>query len=304
MKLSHFFSPDLLWALLLLTAFLSTGCAGKKPEVEVTQPGLQEPSAQEKVPQSTEASDKRVYTDEHGKFELVKTPTGYVKERVDDPEIVPKKSFSRESKTSKPISKKNDTQKIETPTPAPALEKSFPPQTIPEKNSQREENEDKGQKTVLNFDNADLNEVLITMADILGINYIVDPGVNGKVTIHTARGLSRKSLFPVFFQILEANGLTAVKEGSLYKILQMKDAQRMAIDPITALGQKDVPDEERIIIQIIPLKFISAQEMTKLITPFMTSGGTVVSDTTSNTLLVVDKWMNILKRDGIIFLMK
>ena len=101
--------------------------------------------------------------------------------------------------------------------------------------------------------------------------------------------------FSVFFQILEVNGLTAVREGSLFRILPMKNSQRMAIDPIAALGQEGIPDEERIIIQIIPLKFISAQEMTKLITPFMTSGGTVVSDTVSNTMLVVDKWLNILK---------
>ncbi len=294
MKQSEFFPPGLLWALLLLMMFFSVGCAGQKPEAKIEQIRTQEPSVQEKIPQAAPNPDNRVYTDEQGRFELVATPSGYVKKRLDAPVDIPKKTDQKEPEESRSVPRKKDSQK--TKGPAVAAAKSPSRQTHPEQASpQKKDHEDKGQKIVLNFDNADLNEVIITMADILGINYIVDPGVNGKVTIHTARGLNRQDLFPVFFQILEVNGLTAVKEGNLYKILPMKDSPRMVINPITALGQKNIPDEERIIIQIIPLKFIAAQEMTKLITPFMTSGGTVVSDTGSNTLLVVDKWMNILK---------
>jgi general secretion pathway protein D len=58
---------------------------------------------------------------------------------------------------------------------------------------------------------------------------------------------------------------------------------------------KDIPPEERIIIQIIPLKFISAQEVAKVITPFISADGTIISEGVSNTLLVVDKGINIFK---------
>jgi len=137
--------------------------------------------------------------------------------------------------------------------------------------------------------------VIKTIADLLKINYIVDPGVRGKVTIHTARRLSRKDLFPVFLQILEVNGLTAIKEGSLYKIVHTKDAPRMPLDSRLTLDGKDLPLTEKTIIQIIPLKFISTQEMTKLIKPFISAGGIIVPDLISNTLIVVDKGINILK---------
>ena len=148
---------------------------------------------------------------------------------------------------------------------------------------------------IFNFDDADLYEVIKTMAELLEINYIVDPGIQGKVTIHTARKLKKTDLFPVFSQILALNGLTAMKEGSLYKIVPMKDAPRMPMDTVFTLGQKDVPPMNRVIIQIIPLKYISTQEMTKLITPFLSSGGTIVASVPTNTLVVVDKGSNILK---------
>ncbi|MCK5783905.1 MAG: hypothetical protein KAH06_05625, partial [Desulfobacterales bacterium] len=67
-------------------------------------------------------------------------------------------------------------------------------------------------KLVLNFDNADLTEVIRTLAELLDINYLLDKGVSGKVTIHTAGKLHREDLFPVFYQILEINGVTAVKD--------------------------------------------------------------------------------------------
>ena len=43
----------------------------------------------------------------------------------------------------------------------------------------------------INFDNADLIEVIRTLADILNIQYLLDPGVQGSVTIHTAGGMAR-----------------------------------------------------------------------------------------------------------------
>lgn len=154
--------------------------------------------------------------------------------------------------------------------------------------------DEEGQIT-FNFDDADLYEVIRTMAELLDINYIVDPGVQGKVTIHTARKLRKSDLFPVFSEILALNGLTAMKDGSLYRIVPMKDAPRMTTDALFTLSQKDVPPMDRIIIQIIPLKYISTEEMTKLITPFLSSGGTIVASVPTNTLVVVDKGANILK---------
>jgi len=153
-----------------------------------------------------------------------------------------------------------------------------------------------GSTVEINFDNADLIEVIRTLADILGIQYILDPGVQGSVTIHTAGGMARENLFPLFFKILEVNGLTAVKNGPLFRITPTTDAPRL---PIT-LGRNGgtdnhIPPGERIMIQIIPLKHISAGEMSKLLVPFTSQGATIVAQEDTNTLVVVDKGDNILK---------
>ncbi len=149
-------------------------------------------------------------------------------------------------------------------------------------------------KLVFNFDNAELSEVVRTLADLLKINYILDKGVSGKVTIHTAGELKREDLFPVFYQMLEINGVTAVKDNNIYKIVPLKDVARL---PIMARMGRDalMPEGERVIIQVIPLESVSAQEMGKILTPFISPDGTIVTQESRNIIVVVDKADNISK---------
>ncbi len=153
----------------------------------------------------------------------------------------------------------------------------------------------KNKGLVFNFDNADLVEVIRTLADLLEINYMLDSGVGGAVTIHTSGELSKKDLFPIFYQILDVNGLTAVKQNKIYKIIHAKDASRLPI--MSRVGRDDllVPPEERIIVQIIPLHFVSVAEMSKVLTPFISTDGTIISKEDTNILIVVDKSYNIKK---------
>jgi len=149
-------------------------------------------------------------------------------------------------------------------------------------------------KLVFNFDNAELSEVIRTLAELLNINYVLDKGVSGKVTIHTAGELGREDLFPIFYQVLEINGITAVKDHKIYRIAPLKDASRLPIMSRTEVGAP-IPPGDRVIIQVIPLASVSAPEMTKLLTPFISSEGVIVSQDSRNLLVVVDKADNIAK---------
>lgn len=137
-----------------------------------------------------------------------------------------------------------------------------------------------GGELTFNFDDADLYEVVRIMAEMLRMNYIVDPSVKGKVTIHTAGGLSASDLLPVFHQILELNGLAAVAEGNLVKIVKIDTVNRMPLTPLSGGGR---------IFQLIPLKYMAAEEASKLISPFLSEGGSVTVNTSGNTLIVVDR---------------
>ena len=224
----------------------------------------------------------KVFVDKKGKFEINSTPFGYMKREIKQGEKAPSAPVSGQTESVTPVAPQ---------VKAPAAQSGFgagaagPTPKPPESAGQ----------ISFDFDDADLYAVIRTMADMLKINYIIEPGVTGKVTIHTAGRLKGADVFPIFHQTLEVNGLVAVKEGNVFRIGKLKDAMRMPIASRILKDAKDIPPEERIVIQIIPLKFISAQEVTKVITPFISADGTIISEGGSNTLLVVDKGSNIFK---------
>ena len=156
-----------------------------------------------------------------------------------------------------------------------------------------EKKQSKAGGIAFNFDNADLYEVVRTMAEILDINYMVEPGINGRVTIHTAGELHRSDLFPLFFQILELNGLSAVKEGDIYRIVR---GDKITTTPLPARYGRDpgrVPDQERMVMQIIPLQHVSAEAIIPTVTPFLSGSGKILPQPGSDLFIVIDKNNNL-----------
>ncbi|MCP4104580.1 MAG: hypothetical protein GY749_03430 [Desulfobacteraceae bacterium] len=286
-------SKIIIYFVLFFAMAFSTGCAGQKPQTgnnavaEIPENSVSAPK--------NEAQREKIIVSDSSDTDVISTPFGKVRRKKagqvkQKPDSKTPPSRIKESDIPK------DTRKVDTKKTPPASGAEKPVTSKKRKSRTRSRSSSgKSSPIVLNFDNADLQEVIRTLAELLHINYIVDPNVRGSVTIHTAGNLNKNDLFPVFFQILEANSLTAVKEGSLYKILKFKDASRMPIISSSGEPGKYVSPGERIIIQIIPLDFISVQEMTKLLTPFISAEGTIISHGDSNTLLVVDKSINIRK---------
>ena len=72
---------------------------------------------------------------------------------------------------------------------------------------------------VVNFREADIRAFIEDAARVTGRTFIVDPAVNGKVSVVTQRPLSRAEYFELFLSTLRANGLMAVPlQGGAFRI--------------------------------------------------------------------------------------
>ena len=152
---------------------------------------------------------------------------------------------------------------------------------------------DKG--IIFNFDDADIFEVIKSFGALLGINYVVDPSISGTVTIHISEKLNKKDLLPVFFKILEINGLAAVKENGIYQITTASNIPRKLISKEKGAKKQDILLKGNMLIQVIPVKYISAAEVEKIVQPFLSAAGSIFSHDPTNILLVVDRLPNIKK---------
>ncbi len=190
----------------------------------------------------------------------------------------------------------------EAPAPAPKKvtlpeEKQKRPSMIPAVGSAATETkgkkkEDEVQYIMLNFENAQLPDVVRTMMEILGYNYIIDPRVGGVVNIHTSGKVARGDLFPILETLLKIHNATVVKEGAIYHVRPLGQGQGI-VPPVIPRGQT-LPGD-RLIIQVIPLHFIQADEMAKIIKPFLAPGALLITYDKENLLLVMDFASNIRK---------
>ncbi|MBN1830318.1 MAG: hypothetical protein JW884_14395 [Deltaproteobacteria bacterium] len=307
------------WPSVAIILFLTAGCAGQaetikkpkeavavsqgatesRPQKKATLKAEEEParSAAAILPESKRPdgakSKKEKLIDESGEYEIIPTPFGYVKKRIKEP--LPSKETEKPPAAAPVEAKAPEKAPSEPPAPPQAPEPPQQPLASASTAGAVKKAASLGDIVTFNFDDADLYEVIRTMSDLLKLNIIFDVPVKGKVTIHTAGGIRKEYLSTLFYQILEANGLTAVKEGELHRIVKMKEASRLSLSFNVGKKAEDLPAEDKVILQIVPLQYIAATEMTKLLTPFISTEGTMVVHETSNTLLVVDKGLNIFK---------
>ncbi len=69
----------------------------------------------------------------------------------------------------------------------------------------------------LNFDDADVYQVIQTILSVLRVNYIVDPRVKGRVTFRSVAPIPTDQVLPVMETILRINAIGVVEDGGLYK---------------------------------------------------------------------------------------
>jgi general secretion pathway protein D len=204
------------------------------------------------------------------------------------PAEVPPAAVAEAPKPEKPVQPPSQPPRSDLPTPPPSLPPVKPPETP------------RGPGVVFNFDNADLHEVIRVMAEILKINYIVDPKVRGVVNIHTVGQIPFEDVFPIFQSILRLNGATAVKKGNVYEIVPFGDAKKSYVPFSTTRDPAKLAAEERYTTQIITLRYIPAAEASKLIKPFLSDGADIIEHPPHNILIINDLASNVRKSLDII----
>ncbi len=141
--------------------------------------------------------------------------------------------------------------------------------------------QNKNGEYVLNFDNADIRSVLKSvLTDMLGVSYIVDPAVQGAITLRTAKPIPRSAVLPAFEEALKLSGAALVPGTSGYQVVPLTGAAQRAA--IGVAGNDSGPGYQ---VRVVPLKFVSAADVQRVLEPLVPPG-TVVPVNASNANLI------------------
>ena len=144
----------------------------------------------------------------------------------------------------------------------------------------------------LNFEGTELYDVITTFCELLKIDYVIEGNVEGQVTLQTFNKIPVEDLYSVLEQILALNNVAVVRSGNFYRFLQAPDAAKKPMS-IHIGDDPNIPDKERMIIQIIPLQHISVESMKKIISPLLTTNASFIEIPETNNLMMIEMAYNV-----------
>ncbi len=137
----------------------------------------------------------------------------------------------------------------------------------------------------LNFDGTDIREVVkVILGDLLQVNYVLDPGVSGAASLQTGRPLRKEHLIPTLETLLRMNNAALVNRGGSYEVVPMTNAVQGKVVP--QLGESSRALPEGYSIQVVPLQYIGAEEMSQILQPLAPEGSIIRVDNLRNMLVL------------------
>lgn len=142
-----------------------------------------------------------------------------------------------------------------------------------------------GDEISLNFDGADVREVVKTiLTDILNEAYLFDPQVGGAVTLRTTKPIPRGALIATLETVLRMNGAALVKESGVFRVVPVAQAVRGALTP--QLGASGQPIPQGFSVRLVPLKYVGVREMARILDPFVKDAASMRADDLRNMLIL------------------
>jgi general secretion pathway protein D len=139
-----------------------------------------------------------------------------------------------------------------------------------------------GEGFELNFENTPVTTVAkVVLGDILGVGYTIDPRVQGTISLSSGRPVPKVDILFVLENALRVSNVVLVRETAGYRIVPLGDAigsGNVDSDPARA--------EPGYGVSVVPLQYVSAQTLIKLLDSFATKPGTIRADAARNMLLI------------------
>ncbi len=143
----------------------------------------------------------------------------------------------------------------------------------------------------IDFNDVDINLFIKYISELTQKNFIVDPQVRGKVTVISPTQVSAEDAYRVFESVLEVNGYAAVPSGSVVKIVPSVQARSKSIATLRE-GERGA-GEDKVVTQIVALKYANADEIKAMVTPLVSKTSVVIANSKSGMIILTDYASNI-----------
>ncbi len=144
-----------------------------------------------------------------------------------------------------------------------------------------------GEKISLDFQNADINDILRLIAEVSGFNIIAGGDVQGTVTTRMVDVPWDQALDV----ILKINGLAQEREGNIIRVAPIARFINERQESLRA-RQTDTQAEPTV-TQLVPINYADATELKSSLEKLLSARGSIFIDGRTNTMIVTDTKRNL-----------
>ncbi|MDT8396435.1 MAG: type II secretion system secretin GspD [bacterium] len=137
----------------------------------------------------------------------------------------------------------------------------------------------------IDFNDVEIRQVIETVSEITGKNFLVDDRVQGKVTVIGPKSLTAAEIYQVFLSILQVKGFAMVPAGKINKIVPAANISSYGIEMKVGRSEgESILDSY--VTQVIPVQYTEAEDLKNLLAPLIPKTDSISSYPPTNLLIV------------------
>ncbi len=151
----------------------------------------------------------------------------------------------------------------------------------------------------LDFKDAEIADVIETIARMTGKNFIYDDRVRGRVTIISPTRIPVDQAYAVFESVLQVKGFTTVETpGGALKVIPVRDAKESSVETV----ETDSPpvNRDRFVTRLIPLRYVEAEPIVNTLKPLVSKDAAIAAYAPTNTVILTESASNIRRIHAIL----
>jgi general secretion pathway protein D len=153
------------------------------------------------------------------------------------------------------------------------------------------------QTVSFDFEDADLRAVIQAVAEFTGRNFLVDPRVQGKVTVVAPTPLTEEDAYKLFQSVLEVNGFVTVEADGATKIVPSEEGR---VRNTSVFGDDRPPNSDEMETRVLRVNYINPERMVPILRPLIPPYGHLAADPDSSSLIITDRAANVARLVNII----
>jgi len=150
----------------------------------------------------------------------------------------------------------------------------------------------------LDYEQIEIRQILEELADALGMSIVIDPSINGKITMRTSpnQPLKHKDLWPVLNMLLNESGITLEQKAGLYY------AKKSQLFLPQEVGYPSILNDPNISValQITPLRYISVKNALTVLKPIIGTKSKISQLSQLNMLAIIGSSEQLSRINGLL----